>query len=125
MGAGFGWLTTPELEDVFRADELHAFAFGAFEEQRVTGLRGSLGVGMSVLTVLPKPDIVVRTNTILPLVFFDAQVARPLRFGRVSLLPALELRLFPGRREVTVDQARRLVVPPLCPALFLGVGYEI
>jgi hypothetical protein len=27
--------------------------------------------------------------------------------------------------KVTVDQSRRLVLPSLCPALFLGVGYEI
>lgn len=125
VGADFGWLTTPEFADVFRAHELHAFVFGALEERRTTGLRGALGAGVSVLTVLPRPDIVVRTPTTLPLVFLNAELARPVRFGRGRLYPALDVRFFPGRREVTVDAERRLVLPPVCPALFLGVGYEI
>ncbi|HSU39601.1 MAG TPA: hypothetical protein VLJ38_08535, partial [Polyangiaceae bacterium] len=77
VGADFGWLTTPEFTDVFRAHELHAFVFGALEERRTTGLRGALGAGVSVLTVLPRPDIVVRTPTTLPLVFLNAELARP------------------------------------------------
>lgn len=125
LGADFGWLTTSEFSDAFRAHELHAFVFGALEERRTTGLRGALGAGLSVLTVVPEPDIVVRTPTTLPLVFLNAELARPVRFGHAWLLPALDLRFFPGRREVTVDAERRLVLPPLCPALFLGVGYEI
>ena len=48
-----------------------------------------------------------------------------MRFGQAWLLPALSLRLFPARREVTVDATRRLALPPLCQALFLGFGYEI
>jgi len=70
-------------------------------------------------------DLVVRTATTLPLVFLNAELARPVRFGHGWLLPAVDLRLFPARREVNVDAERRLVLPPLCPALFLGAGYEI
>jgi hypothetical protein len=125
VGADLGWLTTPEFTDAFRAHELHAFVFGALEERHTTGLRGALGAGVSVLTVLPSPDIVVRTPTTLPLVFLNAELARPVRFGRGWLLPALDVRFFPGRREVTVDAERRLVLPPVCPALFLAAGYEI
>lgn len=55
----------------------------------------------------------------------DLELSRPVQFGRASLLPALGLRLFPGRREVLVDENRRLVLPPLCVSLFLGFGYEI
>ncbi len=125
VGAAFGWLTAPGPANEFRANELHAFAFSALEEQRSTGLRGSLGVGISVLNIAPRQNLVVRTPTTLPVVSFDTELSRPVRFGRAWLLPAVDLRLFPARREVTVDATRRLVLPPLCPSLFLGFGYEI
>ena len=125
VGAAFGWLTTPEATDAFRANELSGMVFGALEEARTTGLRGSLGVGLSALTVSPEPGIIVHTPTMMALVYADAELARPVRFGHVWLLPAVGARLFPGRREVTVNAARRLVLPPLCPALFIGLGYEI
>jgi len=124
-GVRFGWLTPSGQDDAFRANEFHAFAFGAFEEERVTGVRGALGGGISVLTVVPDADLVTRSSTTLPLVFLDLGLSRPVRFGRAWLLPAIDVRLFPGRREVTVDATRRLVLPPVCPALFLGVGYEL
>jgi hypothetical protein len=124
LGAAFGWLTTPEMADVFRTNEFHGLLGGALEEAR-TGLRGSLGVGASALTIRTQPGVVALTPTALWLVFFDAEVARPVRFGRAWLRPALELRLFSARREVTVDAERRLALPPVCPALFLGAGYEI
>jgi hypothetical protein len=54
-----------------------------------------------------------------------ASVARPVRVGRAWLRPAVELCLFCARREVTVHAERRLALPPVCPALFLGAGYEI
>jgi len=125
LGAAFGWLTTTEMTDVFRTNELHGFVFGALEEARTTGLRASLGIGASTLTIRPEPDVVATTPTALTLVFFDAALARPVRFGRAWLLPAVAVRFFPARREVTVDAERRLVLPPMCPALFLGGGFEL
>jgi hypothetical protein len=124
IGATFGWLTSSE-GDSFRANELQAALFAALEDRATTGLRGSVGGGLSVLVVAPGPDIVVRSDTTLSLVFLDLGVSRPVRFGQASLLPALGLRLFPGRRQVLVDDDRRLVLPPLCPSFFLGFGYEI
>jgi hypothetical protein len=124
VGAAFGWLTAPG-QDAFRANEFHALALGALEEERVTGIRGSLGAGISVLTVAPDPELVARSSTTLALVYLELGVARPVRFGRGWFLPAAGLRLFPGRREVIVDATRRLVLPPVCPSLFLGFGYEI
>jgi len=125
VGVAFGWLTPLGNDDPFRADELHAFAFGALEEERATGIVGSLGAGLSILTVAPAPEVQARSDTTLPLVMFELGVSRPVRFGRASLLPGLDVRLFPGRREVIVDANRKLVLPPLCPSLFLGFGYEI
>jgi len=125
LGVALGWLTSLEGNAPFRADELHAFAYGAFEEERSTGLSGSLGAGVSVLTVAPDPEVVAQSSTTLALVMFELGISRPVRFGRASVIPALDLRLFPARREVNVDAAHRLVLPPLCPALFLGFGYEI
>jgi len=124
-GARFGWLTALGHDTAFGANEFHAFAFGAFEEERSTGLRGSLGVGMSILSVAPDAELVTHSSTTLPLVFLDLGLSRPLRFGRAWLLPAADVRLFPGRREVIVDATRRLVLPPVCPSLFLGFGYSI
>ncbi|HEY3500448.1 MAG TPA: hypothetical protein VGK73_37405 [Polyangiaceae bacterium] len=124
VGASFGWLTTPET-DAFGANEVHALLFVAIEERAFTGLRGSLGAGMSVLVVAPSPDLVVRSDTTLPLAFLELGLSRPIGFGRATLLPAVGLRLFPTSREVHVDATRRLALPPLSPSLFLGFGYEI
>ena len=125
FGVTFGWLTAGEKADSFRANELSASLFGAIEDRRSTGLRASLGVGMSVLVVAPNPELIVRSDTTLPLAFLDLGLSRPVRFGRAALVPAVGLRLFPGRREVHVDSTRELVLPPLSPSLFLGFGYEI
>ena len=124
VGMTLGWLRALGGDEVFRADEFHAIAYGGLEE-RATGLRGSLGTGVSVLTVSPDSEVVAQSSTLLSLVMFELGISRPVRFGRAALLPALDLRLFPARREVNVDAAHRLVLPPLCPSLFLGFGYEI
>lgn len=124
IGAAAAWLTTSAVTDVFRPNEFHGFVFGALEEPR-TGLRGSLGVGASTLRIRTQPGVVALTPTALSVVLFDVEVARPVRFGRVWLLPAFELRIFPAAREVTVDAERRLALPPVCPGVFLGVGYTI
>ena len=125
VGAALGWATPVGLDAAFGANELHAFAFAALEEARTTGVRGGAGIGLSALSVTPHPEVVATNSTSMSVVFFDAEVSRPVRFGQAWLLPALSLRLFPARREVTVDATRRLALPPLCPALFLGFGYEI
>ncbi|HEV8548031.1 MAG TPA: hypothetical protein VGQ57_03365 [Polyangiaceae bacterium] len=125
LGGALGWLTTPELTELFRTHELHALAFGAFEEGRYTGLRASLGAGASMLVIRPDAELVVQTPTTLALPFLNAELSRPVRFGHAWVFPAVALRIFPGRREVTVDAERRLVLPPFCPALFLGLGYEL
>jgi hypothetical protein len=124
VGAALGWLRALEGDEPFAADELHAFVYGAREEVS-TGLCGSLGAGISVLTVTPAREVVAQSSTMLPLVMFELGVSRPVRFGHALLLPAVDVRLFPGRREVNVDATHRLVLPPLCPSLFLGFGYEI
>jgi hypothetical protein len=123
FGLAFGWLTTPPGDEEFRANELHGVLFGAAEDRR-TGLRGTLGPGVSFLFVEPNPELILRSATTLPLVFLDAWLSRPIRFGHASVVPAAGLRMFPKVREVLVDTTRRLALPPLCPALFLGFGYE-
>jgi cell division septation protein DedD len=124
LGVALGWLRALAGDEPFRADELHAFAYGGLEE-RSTGLHCSLGAGISVLTVTPDPEVVAQSPTTLSLVMFELGLSRPVRFGRASLLPAVGLRVFPARREVNVDATHRLVLPPLCPSLFLGLGYEL
>lgn len=124
IGAAAGWLTTSAMTEAFRTNEFHGFVFGAVEEAH-TGLRGSLGAGVSSLTIRTQPGVVALTPTALAAAFFAAQIARPLRFGHFWLLPAFELRVFPVSREVTVDAERRLALPPVCPGLFLGAGYRI
>ncbi|HEX5100169.1 MAG TPA: hypothetical protein VFV94_11745 [Polyangiaceae bacterium] len=125
LGMTLGWLRALGGDgEAFQADELHAFVYGALEEQ-TTGLTGSLGAGISVLTVSPDSEVVAQSSTMLSLVMLELGLSRPVRFGRAALLPAVHLRVFPARREVNVDAAHRLVLPPLCPSLFLGFGYEL
>lgn len=124
-GFALGWLRALGSGEPFRADELHAQAYGALEDERSTGLRGSLGAGLSVLTVSPDAEVAARSSTTLSVVMFELGLSRPVRFGHASLVPGVELRVFPRRREVNVDAVHRLALPPLCPAVFLGFGYEI
>jgi hypothetical protein len=125
FGAAFGELVTPAIPNGFRAHEVHAFAFGAFEERTTTGLRAALGIGASVLVVEPNAELIARSSTTASSAFFSVELGRPVRFGRAWLLPALAARIFPAGRDVNVDATRRLELPRVCPSLSVAFGYAI
>jgi hypothetical protein len=50
----------------------------------------------ATLTVIPEPELIVRTPTSLPLVFLDAELPPPVRFGHAWLSPGVELGVLSG-----------------------------
>jgi hypothetical protein len=78
----------------------------------------------SVLAIETSPEIVMHSPTTLPLVLLNAEVSRPYT-SRTSGYCRRSTCDFPGRREVRSTSRDELVLLPVCPAFFLGLGHEI
>jgi hypothetical protein len=125
VGVTLGILTPLERHDGFGATEWHAAAFGGYQAHELGGVRGTLSVGVSFLTVSPDPDLIALSDTSATHAFGEIALSRPISLGKLVLVPALDLRVFPSARTVTVDGVESVRLSGFNAGLFLGILYEL
>jgi len=88
------------------------------------GARLTLGVGPSVLLIAPRADFVARFGTAKSAVFVEAELSRRFSIGRMSLIPALGVRIFGAPRGVHVGSHPVDVLGGAVPYLLMGAAYR-
>jgi hypothetical protein len=124
VGVAVGGLTSAERGAAFVPTEWHTLFFGAFDPGGVGGLRGTLGVGLSMLLATPRSGVIALSATALPSVFGEVGLARPFQVDRVAIVPELGVRIA-TRRDVVLDGTSQLVLPVVTPVGVLSVTYEL
>jgi hypothetical protein len=123
-GLGLGGRTVSGLPAAFNATEWNAAVRLAWTPALAAGVRGTVGVGASVLIASPAANVVSRTSTVLSAGFLQLQLSRPFWLGRFGVAPGVGLRLFTARRNVRVNQQEQLVVTQLAPDVTLSFVYQ-
>ena len=99
----------------FNVSEWNAALRFAWTFPRAAGLRGTLGLGVSLLVTTPATGVDAVSATLLPAGCLELHLGRPFWLGAFGLEPQLGLRLFSGERRVRVNDTEQLVVPLLVP----------
>ena len=109
----------------FDSSEWNAAVRFAWTFPRAAGLRGTLGLGASLLATTPASGVVSESTTLLGAACFELHLGRPFWLGAFGLEPQLGLRVFSGRRRVRVNESEQLVVPPIEPQAGVSLLYRV
>jgi hypothetical protein len=110
----------------FSAYELQFGAQAGWQPAGLLGLRGALGLGLSVFSATPSEGVSVQsgsTNSTLPCL--SVELSRPIEFGALALLPAAGLRAFTRTRSVLIDGQQVLALPALALEASLSLALKV
>lgn len=120
-----GRVALDEPQDDFQLSELTGTARLSLSPPRTAGIRVELGLGVSVLSVVPREGAITQSATSLTSGFLDLGVSRPFWLGNVAISPTLGARAFIARRRVDVDGEERFKLPTVVPQLGMSLIYRI
>lgn len=120
-----GYLLSLPPSTRFSAHDLQFGAQIGWQPQGLLGLRGALGVGLSLFAASPAPGVRAQSDTSSTLPCLSVELSRPFEFGAVALLPALGLRAFTRSRAVLIDGERMLALPALAPEASLSLALKV
>lgn len=106
----------------YRALELSAGIAVRWQPGWLLGVRFSVGVGASWLSAAPREPYESNGPTGVSAGFLTASLCRPIWFGSWGLLPEGGVRLFGGKRSVTLDRDTLLSLPTAAQNLALGLS---
>ena len=121
-----GYLLNLPSSSQFSAHELQFGAQIGWQPQTLFGLRGALGVGVSVFSATPAAGVSAQGgSTSSTLLCLSVELSRPVEFGALALLPAAGLRGFTRSRSVLVDGERELALPALALEASLSLALKV
>jgi hypothetical protein len=121
-----GYLLNLPPSSQFSAHELQFGAQIGWQPQSLFGLRGALGVGVSVFGATPAAGVSAQGgSTSSTLLCLSVELSRPVEFGALALLPAAGLRGFTRSRSVLVDGEQVLALPALTLEASLNLALKV
>ena len=121
-----GYLVSLPSSTQFSAQDAQFGAQVGWQPQALLGLRGSLGVDLSLFSASPAAGVSVQEgSTRSTLAGLSVELSRPVEFGALALLPAAGLRAFTQSRAVVVDRQTVLALPALALQASLSLGLKI
>lgn len=89
------------------------------------GFRGRVGLGPSLLDIIPRADIEAQGSTRVGAWFAELGIARPFASGHWAFVPELGARVFSAERFTNLDGNPELVLPYFVPRLAFGLAYVV
>jgi len=131
FGAGFasiqgGYLFGFPSSTLFSAREVQFGAQLGWQPQRLLGVRGAFGFGLSVLGASPAAGVSSPsdiTSSAAP--FLSVELSRPLQLTDIGLLPVIGLRAFPNARSVQVNGQPALTLPAVTMEASLNFALRV
>jgi hypothetical protein len=120
-----GYLVAIPAPARFSVRELQLGGELAWQPSQTLGLRGALGVGLSVLGVTPESGVSARNATTSSLPFLGLSLTRAVELGSVALVPVLGFRAFPHARAIDVDSTKKLELPAFAPQAALNFAVKL
>ena len=121
-----GYLVNLPVSTQFSAHELQFGAELGYQPQGLLGLRGALGIGVSVFGATPAAGVSAQDgsdSSTLP--GLSVELSRPVALGPLSLLPAVGVRAFTSARSVRVDGEEVLALPALAAQASLSLALKL
>jgi len=110
----------------FRSTEAHVQTALVWGPPWAWGVRGSCGVGASLLAIAPRDDFAPRNRTTAFAAFAEVALSRPFWFStHWAIAPRLAARLMAARLRVTVNAEEALALSGVAPSVGIALVYRV